>query len=57
MGYCVKVLKSNEADDERLFIMAAMVEIKPHDAFERMLAVQMVATHVAMIWSGKRRQH
>lgn len=59
LGHCMKVLKPNEAsdehpgNDERMFMMAALAEIKPRDAFERMLSVQMAATHVAMIRSGR----
>ncbi len=59
MAHCVKVLKSNEmsddfpAHDERAFLLTAIAEIKPRDALERMLAVQMAATHVAMIRSGR----
>ena len=59
LGQCMKVLKSNEAsdefagNDERGFMLAAVAEIQPRDAFERMLAVQMAATHVAMIRSGR----
>jgi len=56
---CVKVLKADEAsdefggNDERMFVVAAIAEIKPRDGVERMLAVQMAATHVAMIRAGR----
>jgi hypothetical protein len=59
MQHCFKVLKANEAsddhpgNDERLFMLTAVAEIKPRDAVERMLAVQMAATHVALIRSGR----
>jgi hypothetical protein len=59
LSHCFKVLKSNEAsdefrgNDERTFMISAVAEIKPRDAFERMLAVQMAATHVAMIRSAR----
>ena len=59
MRHCIKVLKTNEAsddhagNDERMFMLTAVAEIKPRDAVERMLAVQMAATHVAMIRSGR----
>ena len=59
LGHCLKVLKSDEASDdfpgsdERAFMIAAIAELKPRDAVERMLAVQMAATHVAMIRSGR----
>ena len=55
---CLKVLKSNEAsddypgNDQRGFMISAVAEIQPRDTFERMLAVQMAATHVALIRSG-----
>jgi hypothetical protein len=54
----MKVLKSSErsddnpVSDERQFMLAAVSEMQPRDAVERMLAVQMAATHVAMIRSG-----
>lgn len=57
--HCIKALKSDEAsdefsgNDERLFMIAAISEIKPSDGVERMLAVQMAATHVALIRSGR----
>ena len=63
LGHCLKVLASNEASDdypgsdERIFMLAAVEEIKPRDAVERMLAVQMAATHVAMIRQGRRMAH
>ena len=59
LGHCLKVLKGDEssddypANDERLFLLSTIAEIKPRDAFERMLSVQMVAAHVAMIRSGR----
>lgn len=59
MQHCFKVLKSNEAsdeyagNDERSFMIAMVAELKPRDTVERMLAVQMAATHVALIRSGR----
>ncbi|WP_433988717.1 hypothetical protein SuNHUV7_23670 (plasmid) [Pseudoseohaeicola sp. NH-UV-7] len=59
MTHCLKVLKSSEAsdehpgNDERFFMLGAIAELKPRDVVERMLAVQMAATHVAMIRSGR----
>jgi hypothetical protein len=59
MQHCLKVLKATEAsddhpgNDERLFMITVVAEIKPRDAVERMLAVQMAATHVALIRSGR----
>ncbi|MDH3691809.1 MAG: hypothetical protein OEU36_20395 [Gammaproteobacteria bacterium] len=58
LSHCLKVLKSNEASDdypshdERPFMISAVAEIRPRDTFERMLAVQMATTHVALIRSG-----
>lgn len=59
MQHCMKVLKPNEAsdeypgNDERAFMVAVIAEMAPRDAVERMLAVQMAATHVAMVRSGR----
>lgn len=58
--HCIKVLKDDEitdkipGNDERQFMVAAVAEIEPRDGIERMLAVQMAATHVAMIRTGRR---
>jgi hypothetical protein len=57
--HCLKVLKEDEAsdefkgNDERMFMVAAIAEIKPRDGVERMLSVQMAVTHVAMIRAGR----
>ena len=57
--HCLKVLKHDEAsddhagNDERSFMLVAVAEIAPRDAMERMLAVQMAATHVAMVRAGR----
>ncbi len=59
MRHCFKVLKSDEAsddhagNDERVFIVAAVSDIKPRDGIERLLAVQMAATHVALVRAGR----
>ncbi len=59
LRHCFKVLKANEStdeyagNDERTFLVAAVAEIEPRDGVERMLAVQMAATHVAMIRTGR----
>ena len=59
VSHCLKVLKSTEAsddyeaNDERMFMFAAIAEIEPRDGIERLLAVQMAATHVAMVRSGR----
>jgi hypothetical protein len=59
LRHCIKVLKNDEitdehaGNDERMFLVGAVTEIAPRDGVERMLAVQMVATHVAMIRSGR----
>ncbi len=63
LRHCFKVLKGDEitdelsGNDERMFIVAAVAEIKPRDGVERMLAVQMAATHVAMVRAGRRMAH
>ncbi|KIN79602.1 hypothetical protein [Sulfitobacter mediterraneus] len=60
LSHCLKVLKPDEAsdeyegNDERAFMLATIKEIAPRDAVERMLALQMAATHVAMIRAGRR---
>ncbi|MFT5341588.1 MAG: hypothetical protein ACI9BH_000800 [Paracoccaceae bacterium] len=57
---CLRVLADNEAsddnptDDSRLFMLEAVAGIKPRDAIESMLAVQMATTHVALIRTGRR---
>jgi hypothetical protein len=59
LRHCLKVLKADEAsdefagNDERLFMMAAVAEIAPRDGVERLLAVQMAATHIAMVRAGR----
>lgn len=59
LSHCFKVLKAEEADDahpssdERHFMLSIVHDIEPRDAVERMLAVQMAATHVAMIRSAR----
>jgi hypothetical protein len=59
LGHCLRVLKNDEANDDypwmdqRPFMISAVAEIKPRDTIERMLSVQMAATHVAMIRSGR----
>ena len=59
LGHCFKVLKSNEAsdefagNDERSFMLAMIAEFRPRDTVERLLAVQMAATHVALTRSGR----
>ena len=60
LSQCLRVLRSDEATDdkpatdERQFMITAVAEIKPQDAIERMLAVQMAATHVAIIRTAGR---
>lgn len=59
LQHCFKVLKPNEAsdnhagNDERMFLVAAVSEINPRDGVERLLAVQMAATHVALVRAGR----
>ena len=58
-GHCLKVLNPKEAsdeypaNDERAFMVGAVADIKPRDMVERMLAVQMAATHVAMVRAAR----
>jgi hypothetical protein len=55
LSHCLKTLHGNEAgdageaSDERKFMLSVVKETVPRDAVERMLAVQMAATHVATI--------
>lgn len=57
---CFESLKLDEATDEypvndqRTFMLSVIRDIAPRDAIERMLAVQMASTHVAMIRQGGR---
>lgn len=59
LGHCLKVLKPDEAsddhpgNDERLFMFSIINDMAPRDPVERMLAVQMAATHVATIRSAR----
>jgi hypothetical protein len=59
MQHCLKVLKPDEAgdagaaNDERQFLLSIVRDMAPRDPIERMLAVQMAATHVATIRSAR----
>jgi hypothetical protein len=59
LRHCFKVLKPIESSDnhsgsdERMFLVAAVSEIKPRDGVERLLSVQMAATHVALVRAGR----
>lgn len=59
LGHCFNILARNEAseehpqNDQRLFTVSIVADINPRDAVERMLAVQMAATHVALIRSSR----
>jgi hypothetical protein len=59
LGHCLKVLKPDEAgdagaaNDERHFLLSIIRDMAPRDPVERMLAVQMAATHVATIRSAR----
>ena len=59
LAHCVKVLRDDEAgdagefNDERAFMLSIVNDIAPRDTVERMLAVQMAATHVAAIRSAR----
>ncbi|WP_417463246.1 hypothetical protein [Kordiimonas sp.] len=59
LSQCLKPLQANEAsdehpgNDERAFMVSIVNELAPRDPVERMLAVQMAATHVATIRSAR----
>ena len=59
LSHCLKVLKPDEAgdagaaNDERHFLLSIIRDMAPRDPVERMLAVQMAATHVATIRAGR----
>lgn len=59
LSHCLKVLKPDEAgdagasNDERHFLLSIIKDMAPRDPVERMLAVQMAATHVATIRAGR----
>ncbi|MGX0975932.1 hypothetical protein ACSSVY_001642 [Roseovarius sp. MBR-51] len=63
LAHCIKVLKTDEASDdhpghdERVFMLSIIRDLAPRDAVERMLAVQMAATHVATIRSARWLAH
>lgn len=63
LSHCLKVLteaeagSAGEAMDERGFMLSIVNDIAPRDPVERMLAVQMAATHVALIRQGRRMAH
>ena len=58
LSHCLKPLSDHESNgdtpsaDERIFMLAIISDLKPNDAVERMLAVQMATTHVATIRAG-----
>lgn len=57
--HCMKALKPDESDDqndsndERIFMLSIVNDLAPRDPVERMLAVQMAATHIATIRSAR----
>lgn len=59
LSHCLKPLKADEAsdehpaNDERTFMLSVIRDLAPRDPVERMLAVQMAATHVATIRSAR----
>lgn len=59
LSHCLKVLHGREAGDaedagdERTFMLSVVKDLAPRDVVERMLAVQMAATHVALIRAGR----
>ena len=63
LTHCLKALKGDEAsddhpgNDERIFMLSIIRDMAPRDAVERMLAVQMAATHVATIRSSRWLAH
>ncbi|MGI3212566.1 hypothetical protein ACROSR_15810 [Roseovarius tibetensis] len=63
LSHCIKALKTNEVsddhpgNDERIFMLSIIRDMAPRDAIERMLAVQMAATHVATIRSSRWMAH
>lgn len=58
LRHCFKALGKSEisdkfsGNDERMFMVTIIAELAPQDTVERMLAVQMAATHVAMVRAG-----
>ena len=59
LSQCLKPLRADEASDEnpahdeRAFTTSMVRDLAPRDPVERMLAVQMAATHVATIRAGR----
>lgn len=59
LSHCLKVLRCDEAgdagesNDERHFLLSIIRDMAPSDPVERMLSVQMAATHVATIRAGR----
>lgn len=59
LAHCFNSLSVKEAsddhpgNDQRYFMPSIVSDIRPRDAVERMLAVQMAATHVALIRSSR----
>ena len=59
LSHCLKPLKADEAsdehpaNDERTFMLSVVRDLAPRDPVERMLAVQMAATHVATIRAAR----
>lgn len=60
LAHCVKVLSiaelgagpAGEAEDERHFMLSVVKDLARRDVVERLLAVQMAATHVALVRAG-----
>ena len=59
LSHCLKSLRADEAsdehpgNDERAFMLTVIRDLAPRDPVERMLAVQMAATHVATVRSAR----
>jgi len=55
LGHCLKPLSASEStdkkpgNDERIFMLSVIRDLAPRDPVERMLAVQIAATHIATI--------
>jgi hypothetical protein len=59
LSHCLLALRTDEASDQnpstdqRFFMLSAILDLAPRDMIERMLAVQLAATHVATIRSAR----
>jgi len=59
LSHCLMVLKPDEVGDagpfgdQRTFMLSIIKDLGPRDAVERMLTMQMAATHVAVVRAAK----